>query len=153
MRERLTPAQWELFSRLQSSEQVHAIAVFRKLLEQGENQPDLLVAALLHDIGKLQYRLNLFERAMIVVAKALVPRKSRRWGKMPTRGWEDLPGWRKAFILAEQHAVWGAEMARKVGVSPLSEALIRHHHHLPKEDTDQLESNLLRKLWIVDNDS
>ncbi len=97
------------------------MAMFHRLLEQGENQPDLLVAALLHDIGKLRYRLNPLERAMVVLVKAINPEQAHRWGSLPPDGWDRLPGWRKAFIVAEQHAGWGAEMARQAGVSPLTE--------------------------------
>jgi putative nucleotidyltransferase with HDIG domain len=149
----LSHEQWELFKRLQPAERAHAIMVFRKLLQRGENQPDLLTAALLHDIGKLQYRLNPFQRAMVVVASALMPRHARHWGILPTHGWEALPGWRKAFIVAEQHAAWGAEMARQAGVSPMVEALIRQHHLPHRKEEGNIEDNLLHILWVVDNDS
>jgi putative nucleotidyltransferase with HDIG domain len=112
-----------------------------------------LVAALLHDIGKLRYHLNPLERAMIVLVKAVYPGQSRRWGSLPPDGWDRLPGWRKAFIVAEQHAGWGADMARKTGVSPLTETLIREHHHPLRHGAGGVENSLLRKLWVVDNES
>jgi putative nucleotidyltransferase with HDIG domain len=151
--EQLNAEQWKLFNRLQPAEKMHAMIVFHKLLEQGENQPDLLTAALLHDIGKLKYCLNPFQRAMVVVVSALMPRCAQRWGTPPTQGWEALAGWRKAFIVAEQHATWGAEMARQAGVSAMAEALIRQHHHPHGDEVGNDEDKLLHKLWIVDNDS
>jgi hypothetical protein len=41
-----------LFTTMQPGEQVHSLHVLRQLLSQGEEHPDLLVAALLHDVGK-----------------------------------------------------------------------------------------------------
>lgn len=149
----LTPDQWALFSQLQPGEQAHATRMFRKLLEQGENQPDLLLAALLHDVGKLRYHLNPIERAAVVLVRAIKPYQAQRWGSLPPAGWEGSPGWRKAFILAEQHARWGADMARMSGVSPLAETLIRQHHHPPPLGAEDVVNNLLHKLWLVDNES
>ncbi|PWB49468.1 MAG: hypothetical protein C3F13_18875 [Anaerolineales bacterium] len=149
----LTPVEWELFDKLQPAEKSHALTMVHKLLKQGETQPDLLIAALLHDVGKLRYRLNPLERAMIVLAKTFVPDKVKRWGSEPPGGWESLPSWRKAFVLSEQHAAWGAELAHNAGVSPLSETLIRQHHMRQGSENQTKEDNLLHKLWLVDNES
>ena len=127
--------------------------IYRKLLEQGENTPDLLIAALLHDVGKLRYHLNPTERAMVVLVKAIHPKLAQRWGRLPPGGWEGLPGWRKSFILAEQHPDWGAEMAHQAGVSALVETLIRLHEHPHCAGVGDVENNLLHKLWVMDNDS
>ena len=108
--------------------------MYCKLLEQGENQPDLLVAALLHDVGKLRYRLNPLERSLVVLVKAVLPEQARLWGELPLDGWDRTPGWRKAFVVAQQHAGWGAEMAREAGVSRLTESLIRKHHDPPCQE-------------------
>ena len=151
--EQLNPVQWELFSRLQPADKNHALMVFHKLLDQGESQPDLLTAALLHDIGKLRYRLNPFERAMVVVISAWMPGWAKRLGVIPDQGWQSMPGWHKAFILAENHADWGAEAARQTGASELVEALIRQHHSRQGSEVGDLEDSLLHRLWIVDNGS
>jgi putative nucleotidyltransferase with HDIG domain len=149
----LTEAQSGLFLHLQPEEQSHALVMYHKLLEQGENQPDLLVAALLHDVGKLRYRMNPLERAMVVLAKAVLPGQAQRWGSPPFSGFDCAPGWRKAFIVAEQHAEWGAQMARQAGVSPLTESLIRKHHDPACQQAEMAENILQRKLWLVDNES
>ena len=62
--------------------------MYNKLLEQGENQPDLLVAALLHDVGKLRYRMNPMERALVVLVKAVAPDQAQTWGELPSNGWD-----------------------------------------------------------------
>lgn len=153
VRKNLTLPQSELFDTLQASEKNHALTMVNKLLDQGESQPDLLVAALLHDIGKLRYRLNPFERAMIVIGQAVMPAQAKSWGSIPPGGRDHLPGWRKAFILAEHHAEWGAEMARLVGASPLTVELIRLHHSPPLIDPEIEEYCLQKTLWLVDNES
>ncbi len=142
-----------LFIQLQPGEKNHAIRMFHRLKALGEEQPDLLVAACLHDIGKLRYRLNPLERTMVVLVKAVHPDQAARWGNPDKEAWEDLPRWRKPFVVTEQHAGWGAEMARLAGVSSLTETLIRAHHHPNQQVSGDEENSLLHKLWVVDNDS
>jgi putative nucleotidyltransferase with HDIG domain len=142
-----TPAQMALFSQLQASEQVHALAVVRKLVAQGETNPDLLTAALLHDVGKSRFPLRLWERVWIVLGKALFPTQSKSWGSgSPT-------GWRRPFVVAAQHPTWGAEMAAQIGVSPQVVDLIRKHQdRLPSESASPTE-RLLSKLQKADNEN
>jgi putative nucleotidyltransferase with HDIG domain len=151
--EQLNPAQLELFKKLPPADKLHALEVFYKLLKNGESQPDLLTAALLHDIGKLYYHLNPLERAMVVVVSAWMPRFAQRLGAVPAQGWQTLPGWRKAFIVAENHASWGAELSSQAGASTVVEALIRQHHASRKSEVGDLEPGLLHRLKVVDNDS
>ena len=101
----LTPVQRRLFGQLQPSEQKHALSIWRKLRDLGEDQPDLLVAALLHDVGKLHYPLHLWERVLVVLVRAVMPAQAVRWGSLPSNDWKRLPAWRKAFILAEQQVL------------------------------------------------
>ena len=54
---------------MQSSEQAHAVSVYRQLVAQGETSSDLLAAALLHDVGKSLSPLRLWERVLIVLAR------------------------------------------------------------------------------------
>lgn len=149
----LNPEQVALFLQLQASEKNHALQMAGKLIEKGEHQPDLLAAALLHDVGKLRYRMNPLERAMVVLVKAFRPEAAHRWGRIPQSGWETAPGWRKPFVLAEQHAAWGAELAREAGVSNLTVTLIRCHEHRHTGELTAIENDLLNTLWVVDNES
>jgi hypothetical protein len=149
----LNPEQMSLFNQMQTGEKEHAISMARKLTEQGDTQPDLLVAALLHDVGKLRYRMNPLERTMVVLMKVVIPGQARQWGSQAPDEWEGLPGWRRPFVVAEQHPAWGAELAHRVGVSDLTETLIREHHHPNLNHTDSIENILLHKLWVVDNES
>lgn len=149
----LSPKQMELFIQLQPGEKNHASMMFHTLVEQNVTQPDLLVAALLHDVGKLRYRLNLLQRAMVVLARAATPRKARQWGSLGTKEWDGSHDWRMPFIVAEQHAEWGANLAHEAGVSSLTETLIREHHHPNVQGVGDEECNLLYMLRVVDNDS
>lgn len=151
--ELLNPDQAALFLQLQMGEQNHATEMVRKLRMNGQHHPDLLVAALLHDVGKLRYRLNPIERTVIVLVKMFIPQLAHQWGRLSQGGWETSPRWRRSFILAEQHADWGAELARGAGVSRLTETLILRHEQPHWDDLNDMENHLLNKLWIVDNES
>lgn len=149
----LTPALMELFRGMQPGEQAHALNVLGRLLKQGEDHPDLLAAALLHDCGKQLFPLNPLERAWIVLAQGLFPSRIEHWAVVELETMKRLPGWRRSLSVAVQHPIWGAEMARRAGGSPLLQALIlRHQQHVQERHTS-LENELLMKLQVVDNES
>jgi hypothetical protein len=122
----LTSAQLALFARMQPVEQAHSLKVAKALFERGEMDPDLLIAALLHDVGKVCHPLRLWERAWIVLGRAFFPGLSRKWGAAPQKV-EAVSFLLRPFIVAEQHPEWGAELALQAGVSPRTAALIRRH--------------------------
>ncbi|MBU0511191.1 MAG: HD domain-containing protein [Chloroflexi bacterium] len=142
----LTTKQMALFTRLQASEQIHGLRVLQMLRAQGESHPDLMAAALLHDVGKCRLPLRLWERVLIVLGRRFFPERVKRWGNGTPRGW------RRPFVVAEWHPRWGAEMAREAGTSPLVVYLIREHQtDLPAEALDSLEGHLLSLLQKADN--
>lgn len=149
----LTPAQMSLFRQMLPGEQAHALKVLSKLLGQGETHPDLLVAALLHDCGKLTYPMNVVERVWIVIAQRSFPLRSRQWGMVSQEDLPRIPAWRRALAVAEKHPVWGAELVRQAGGSALLQALIRRHQERPGQGQLGLEDELLYKLQVVDNES
>lgn len=145
----LAPALMDLFLQMQASEQAHSLQVYDRLLQHGAQDSDLLVAALLHDIGKTRFPLRIWERVVIVLAKAFVPRWVKRWGQGQARGW------RRAFVVAEQHTKWGAEMAAIAGASPVTVRLIRRHQDLLPQSTnpDNREDHFLKQLQQFDDES
>lgn len=147
----LTDPQIELFQRMQPSEQAHSLVVLNALLQQGEQNPDLLVAALLHDVGKSRAPLRIWERVMIVVVGAVCKGCLQKWGKMEHTEAEHIRGWRRAFIVAEQHPAWGADLAAACGTSPLATALIDRHQERLSSGANTQEDILLSKLQAVDD--
>ena len=146
----LSSSQAVLFGGMQPSEQAHALSMLEALQAQGETEPDLLVAALLHDAGKQRCPLRLWERVVIVLVQAVSPSLIRRWGQPVAGG---CRGWRKPFRVAVQHAEWGAALALEAGVSPLAAALIRRHQQPAPAGSALQEDILLCKLQAVDNNS
>ena len=148
----LTPAQMDLFTKMQASEQAHSLTVMKRLNEQkdspqGEERRDLLVAALLHDVGKSRFPLKLAERVIIVLGKALFPEQVKDWGS------GDPIGWRRAFVIAEQHPEWGAQMATEVGTSPLAVELIRFHQNFSPARGVFKNESLIQSLQTADQNS
>jgi len=143
----LTPPQLALFRRLQRSEQWHAFSVQQKLLKGGQKNGDVLTAALLHDIGKIHYPLNVWERVLIVLVGRISPRMIIRWG-------QDTPqGLSKAFVVACHHAEWGADLAAHAGASKLTVELIRKHEEIVDINSTSQTDKILRSLQQADNSS
>jgi putative nucleotidyltransferase with HDIG domain len=154
----LTPEQMTLFRQMQASEQAHSLRVYKQLHNLGKaglvtNHPDLFIAALLHDIGKIHHPLRLYERVMVVLGKVLFPGRSKIWGNAFMGLPSHLGGWKRPFIVAEHHPKWGAEMAEEAGTSPLAVALIRRHQDDSPSNHDTLEETLLRELQVVDGNN
>ena len=141
----LSPAERELFYRFQESDQWHAYRVFTTLKETGQSQPDLLAAALLHDVGKTKVNLSVWDRILIVITELLQPYKVRSWGQ------GDLQSWKRPFVVRLRHAQWGAEMARSAGSSARTIDLIRRHQDPLAYDPKSIDDEMLRLLQWADD--
>jgi hypothetical protein len=129
--EYLTPPQAELFLRMPRCDQRHGLDVFYALRRKRHHDRDLLVAALLHDVGKSGGRLRLWHRVLIVLIEALRPQLLERLAR------EEPRSWRYPFFVYQHHPELGAELAQAAGCSPTTVELIRRHQESPA-------SNLLR---------
>lgn len=142
---RLSPAELALFERFGHSDQWHSYRVMVSLEEAGHTQPDLLKAALLHDVGKTQVPLSVLGRSLIVLGGMLWPEKTVVLGQNPPIGWK------RPFVVKVQHPAWGAEMAAAAGSSPLTVELIRRHQDKVGETAVGETHQLLRLLQWADD--
>src|SRR5512140_2101779 len=115
----LTAEQQRLFATLAVVDQRHSLAVARALAAQGQTDPDLLRAALMHDIGKSLGRLALWERVAHVLLMHFAPRLVGRIGSAEKDGLGH-----GLYLLAHQ-AELGAQTAAQAGFSPEVVALVR----------------------------
>jgi hypothetical protein len=131
----LPPAGRTLFQAMPRYDRGHALAVLDTLQRAGHSEPDLLAAALLHDAGKTVHpkgRLRLWHRVASVLVRAWRPALLDQMG-------QEQPGsWRRPFFVQAHHAELSAELARQVGCSPRTVALIRHHEDAPAASDDPL---------------
>jgi len=118
-----------LFYTMSKADQQHSLRVCRGLLAQGYVEPDLLAAALLHDVGKAEGRVPFWTRPTIVLSKVLAPGWLKRSAIHPhnftTR---HVPRWQQALSYAWWHADVGAELAAQAGLSERAALYIRTHH-------------------------
>jgi HD domain len=136
----LSPALLALFRRMKPSEQAHSFAVLKRLQVTGKTDPNLLAAALLHDVGKICFPLSVWDRALIVVGKRFFQRRARRWGNGEPRGL------RRPFVVAARHADWGADLVAAAGASAQTVELVRRH-----QDFSQTDDPLLTALQQADD--
>lgn len=124
--------QWALLTRLTPFDRAHHLRVYTLLVESGHDDPDLLRAALLHDVGKAddRGRVNPLHRAAHVMLVALVPGLLTRVAF--NGGWFSHGLW-----LSLHHAENGAVLAARAGASERCCALIAAHAR-PLRSTDPL---------------
>ncbi len=144
-RAHLTPALYALYRQMRRSERQHSLRVLQDLLNAGHTDPDLLTAALLHDVGKSRMPFTLPEKVLVVLVKVFTPKLYQRWGNGPAHGW------RRPFAVSVQHPAWGAEMVAEIGGSPLAITLIRHHANPPTDASQDDTARLLAVLYAADN--
>ena len=128
---RLSPGLLALFRRMARAEQHHGIAVCRKLEARGHTAPDLLAAALLHDVGKTVAPPRIWERVIVVLGEHFLPAQAARWSAGEPRGLL-----RHGFVVRRMHPRWGADLARQAGASPRTVALIARHHSPSDQDPE-----------------
>jgi hypothetical protein len=143
----LTPSQRKLFLRMAPNDQRHSLEVYATLCQAGDDNPDLLKAALLHDVGKAAGHIMLWQRVLIVLLQRWAP-NILAWF---ARGSYDdrLPWWRRGFVINRRHPDVGARWAAEAGCSRTTVALIQRH----QESTENIKRNqdrLLERLQWAD---
>jgi len=126
------------FRALPKADQRHALRVYQALVMAGERDTDVLVAALLHDIGK-HPNVGITQRTVRVLL-ARWPR-ALMWTAVDGRL---LPRWRSGMARLLNHAALGADLAASRGCTAATVAIIRASH-----DPDAPES--VRRLQAADD--
>ncbi len=138
----LSPPQRALFNAMPAHDRHHSLAVLHTLQRMGETNPDLMAAALLHDVGKSEYdaagrrirTVPLWCR-VAKVAIMMLPHGERLLLRLSAQGATRPKGMRHAFYLSWEHPRLGAALAARLGVSEQAAALIRDHMQ-PRRATD-----------------
>jgi hypothetical protein len=116
----LNRRQLDLFHSMSSADRHHCAAVWRTLQEDGYNDPSLLTAALLHDVGKTLGPVRIWHRVVAVLARALVP---ATWESIDAK-----PGtWLFPLYVHRHHATLGSQLAAQAGCREDAVWLIAHH--------------------------
>lgn len=140
----LSGPEFALFLRYEITDQRHCYGVMRTLQEAGHDSPELLAAALLHDVGKTEVALSSVDRIVGTIAEKSWRGSLERWG-------HDLPmGWRRPFSVRVQHAEWGAQLAERAGSDARVVCLIRRHQDRQMDDLPEDMQQLLRCLQWAD---
>ncbi len=143
----LSPAQMTLFRQLRRAEQLHSLNVLRAVHAQdAHTPPDLAVAALLHDVGKIRYPLSLWQKSLVVVVRKIMPKLHQRWSMD-----ENATGWRRMFAVGVHHPRWSAELVAAVGGTDRALWLIRHHAEAIITHENPTYIDLLRRLKAADD--
>ena len=134
----LPPSAYALFTSMSPADQRHSLRVCLGLQALGCAEPEMLAAALLHDVGKARGRVPFWTRPVIVAGKRIAPRLLKQVAVYPREG---LPRWRRALGYAWWHAEIGAEMAARAGLPERAVLYIRTHHqpHGPAAELHQVD--------------
>ncbi len=108
----------DLFDRMPVADRRHGLDVAHRLLDAGQDDADLLAAALLHDAAK-GHRMRLWHRVTGVLLEAVAPGLLRRVAGSDPRSW------RFPFHLYLHHAELSAEMVLAAGCGMRTAAFIR----------------------------
>lgn len=124
-RQYLSPPLFDLFGAQHPRDIVHSVRTASWLLERGHRDPDLIAAALLHDIGKGEQRR--LDRTAWVLAHAthldeMLPEAHSRFEI------------RRALARSATHSEYGAGLLLAAGASERVVALTRAHHSSPAGD-------------------
>jgi hypothetical protein len=139
------------FAAMPRDAQRHSLNVLQALHGAGQHDPDLAVAALLHDVGKIAVaangmRLGLWLRGPLVLLEAAAPAWLARLARPQPEA-----GWRYLCHVHLAHAKIGAAWAAEGGCTPLSCWLIAcHQTPLAAVEGEPMQKALLAALQWAD---
>jgi putative nucleotidyltransferase with HDIG domain len=128
----------DLFFKLGLIDQFHSLKVaytIERLIiddKEGVDKEFLIHCALLHDIGKIDVRLGVWEKVFSVLVTTFLPKLADEL---------ELKG-NRAIYIYRNHAKLGGQKLQKMGL--FNEAKIVARHHSPPRADDSKELKLLR---------
>lgn len=141
MAEVLEPAQFRLWCRMSGPDRRHAVRCGRYVLGRlGEDAPrEVVQAAIMHDVGKLDSRLRTYGRVVATLCGALAGRKTAHL-------WVRGSGFTRRVGLYLLHPELGADMLALAGSHDLVVRWAREHH-LPESQwtVDTAVGRILRE--------
>jgi hypothetical protein len=125
--EQLPPTIRAAFWDLHRFDQRHLICVHQRLREQGVADHDVLLAGLLHDVGKVSFRVRpgSIDRALKVLLARFAPGLLSRVTASPRR-------WNRGLYVAVHHPRLGAERLRALGANERVCWLVARHEDAPE---------------------
>jgi hypothetical protein len=126
-----------LFDAMPVADRRHALDVAERLLRSGQDDRDLVAAALLHDAAK-GHRMRLWHRIAGVLLESLAPSVLRRIAS------PDPSSWRHPFHLYLHHEPISAALSADVGCPPRVAGFIRG-------EVAEADMQLLRALTRADD--
>lgn len=120
-----------LFTKLKISEQIHCINVAKDAeqicFDKNIKCDRIIKAALLHDIGKLYKKLNVIDKAIIVILDSLSRGQLKKLEKL------------KKINVYYNHGKIGADMLKNYGYEDKLLYLIENHHNYNISDNWELD--------------
>lgn len=136
-RDQLLDGERALWHRMSGPDRRHAVGVARdtvRLLDHDQARQEVIAAALLHDVGKVESSFGTFARVWITLA-AVVLGRSRllRWAGEPSAG--GRPSVRARVGLYLIHDRLGAKLLEDAGSRTLTVSWAAEHHLAPQQWT------------------
>jgi hypothetical protein len=134
-----------LWRRMSPQDRRHSIGVARRVVDNLADRAtrDVVAAALLHDVGKVDSHLGTFLR-VVATASAKVA------GRDTAELWVRSSGITRRIGLYLKHPAIGGDLLGMAGSDPFTETWAREHH-LPADECT-LDSELAHALRISDDD-
>lgn len=148
IRELLSERELAAFGRMSVRDQVHSIGVARSVerhldsVEVDGPRDWILVAALLHDVGKSAVELGTYGRVMATLAGWAA-------GEDMAPAWAEKRGMTRKIGLYLQHPRLGADILALAESDPRVVAWAREHYYRPDESS--LPDDVVRLLVAADN--
>lgn len=113
-----------VFLKLSDYEKKHSILVAQAVEKEFMNDPDLILAALLHDIGKSKYHINIFQKSLFVLLDYLSRGKLKKFTG------------NKSIYIFYNHGEAGYDILKSNNYNNRILEIVKNHHNNDVYDDD-----------------